>query len=372
MNNHKIRKVGSEVGLIGLAGFDTWYGLGHNAVLDVTIGAIACAAILPRRRYPLLTFLLTVPAVLTQAALVAPFATLYAFSVTTRNRRLLGGCAVVSALAAAVPSPLSDDPVWDGGNLVTFFYALATSVMPVLLGQLVQTRRDLRQRIVEIEEAKEKERVRHAQAVLARERAQLAREMHDVVSHQVSLIAVQAGALQVVATDPAVRETAKSIRSLSSGTLDELRTMVTLLRADGDAGTPLTPQPTLADLPALIEASGIKVELTGALGTEVGSPAQRALYRTVQEALTNVRKHAPDAHATVELWRADPYLGVTVTNSAPSRPALPLPGAHLGLIGLRERAEILHGTVESGPTGDGGFRVRMSLPLSGDVVIEQT
>jgi signal transduction histidine kinase len=371
VKNPRIQEIGQEIGLLALAGFDTWYGLGHDAVLDVTIGAIACAAILPRRRFPLVAFLLTVPAVLTQAALVAPFVTLYTFAVTSRNRRLLIGCAVVSALAAAVPSPLAEEAVWDGGNLVTFAYALATALMPVLLGQLVQTRRDLRQRIVEIEQAKEKERVRHAQSVLARERAQLAREMHDVVSHQVSLIAVQAGALQVVASDPAVRETAKNIRLLSSGTLDELRTMVTLLRADGDTGTPLTPQPTLADLPALIQASGIKVDFSGAVDGEVGSPAQRALYRTVQEALTNVRKHAPDAHASVALWRAGPYVGVTVTNSPPSRPALPLPGAHLGLIGLRERAEILHGTVESGPTEEGGFRVRMSLPLSGDVVIEQ-
>ena len=103
----------------------------------------------------------------------------------------------------------------------------------MLLGRLVQARRDLAHRLSEIEEAREHERLLRSQAVLARERAQLAREMHDVVSHQVSLIAVQTGALQVAATDPDFEEGARTIRSLSVDTLDELRHMVTLLRASG-------------------------------------------------------------------------------------------------------------------------------------------
>lgn len=92
-------------------------------------------------------------------------------------------------------------------------------------------------RLEEIEEAREHERALHAQAVLARERAQLAREMHDVVNHQVSLIAVQAGAMQVAAKDPNAKEAARTIRSLSVTTLDQLRTMVTLLRASGGQAT---------------------------------------------------------------------------------------------------------------------------------------
>lgn len=115
-------------------------------------------------------------------------------------------------------------------TLVFFVYGLATAAAPVLFGQLLQAQRDLARRLVEIEEAREHERALHAQAVLARERAQLAREMHDVVSHQVSLIAVRAGALQVAAKDADAKEAARTIRSLSVTTLDELRTMVTLLR----------------------------------------------------------------------------------------------------------------------------------------------
>lgn len=182
-------------------------------------------------------------------------------------------------------------------TLVFFVYGLATAAAPVLFGQLLQAQRDLARRLVEIEEAREHERALHAQAVLARERAQLAREMHDVVSHQVSLIAVRAGALQVAAKDADAKEAARTIRSLSVTTLDELRTMVTLLRASGGQATELTPQPTLVDLHRLVESSGTHAQLKGELPPTVGTPTQRAPYRTVQEALTNVRKHAPGATA---------------------------------------------------------------------------
>jgi signal transduction histidine kinase len=194
----------------------------------------------------------------------------------------------------------------------------------------------------------------------------MAREMHDVVSHQVSLIAVRAGALQVAAKDADAKEAARTIRSLSVTTLDELRTMVTLLRASGGNATELTPQPTLADLHRLVESSGTHAQLTGELPPTVSTPAQRALYRTVQEALTNVRKHALGATARVELWQDGDGIGVTVTNTPPTRPSLSLPGSQQGLVGLRERAEILHGTLESGPTAECGYRVRLRIPLSAD------
>ncbi len=113
-----------------------------------------------------------------------------------------------------------------------------------------------------------------------------------------------------------------------------------------------------------MDSSGIETRLTGELPPDLGASAQRAVYRTVQEALTNARKHAPGATATVELWQHGPDVGVTVTNSAPARPSLALPGSQQGLIGLRERAEILHGTLESGPTTEGGYRVSLCIPLT--------
>lgn len=351
--------------VVAVAVADVLISLDGDGPLSQAMAALACTALVARRRFPLPVFLLTLPASLMLDIVFAPFAALFTLSERSRDRRLLIVCAVLFAAASAAPWPPADlsphDRTW---TVVYFFYTLATAAAPVLLGQLVQARRDLARRLVEIEEAREHERLLHSQAVLARERAQLAREMHDVVSHQVSLIAVQAGALQVAARDPDFREGARTIRTLSVDTLDELRHMVTLLRASGGRATELTPQPTLADLHKLVTTSGIDTELTGELPQDIGTPAQRALYRTVQEALTNARKHAPGARATVRLWHADDAFGVTVTNTRATRPSLPLPGSRQGLVGLRERAELLHGTFESGPTRDGGYEVSLRIPTT--------
>ncbi|MBL1118105.1 two-component sensor histidine kinase [Streptomyces sp. 110] len=354
---------------VAVAVVDVLLSLEDASRVAQALAALACAALAVRRRFPLPVFLLTLPASLMLDIVFAPFAALFTLAERSRDRRPLIVCAIMFALASAVPWPLDDlsahDRAW---TLVYFFYTLATAASPVLLGQLVQARRDLARRLVEIEEAREHERLLHSQAVLARERAQLAREMHDVVSHQVSLIAVQAGALQVAATDPEFKAGARTIRSLSVDTLDELRHMVTLLRASGGRATELTPQPTLADLHKLVTTSGIRAELTGELPPEVNTTAQRTAYRTVQEALTNVRKHAPGASATVRLWRADDgdTFGITVTNTPPTRPSLPLPGSQQGLVGLRERAELLGGTFESGPTAVGGYEVNLRIPARTD------
>ncbi|MFG2347045.1 sensor histidine kinase [Streptomyces phaeochromogenes] len=351
--------------LVALAALDVWWQLDRDTPVEVVLSVAACAALAVRRRFPLPVFLLSLPAALFSSVVVAPLAALYTLAELSRDRRLLTVCATASAAASAMPWPLSeyasDDRTW---TFVNFVYLLATAAAPVFLGQLVQARRDAAVRLVEIEEAREHERLLHAQNVLARERAQLAREMHDVVSHQVSLIAVRAGALQVGAPDPGSREAARTIRELSVTTLDELRHMVTLLRASGGRTTELTPQPTLADLRQLIGTSGIEVTLEGELPLGIGAPAQRAVYRTVQEALTNVRKHAPGATATVQLWHQVDELGLTVTNTPPTRPTLELPGSQQGLIGLGERAENLDGSFEAGPTADGGYRARLRLPAT--------
>lgn len=362
---HRLPAPVVDAGIVAVAAADVWLGLYDDGATSLIVGVVACAALALRRRFPLIAFLLTVPAGITQDAVVAPFVALYTLSVGVRDRRLLGACVTLSALAAVVPSPLSDNPYWDAGLVVAFAYRLALALAPVLLGQLVRTRHELSARIVEIHEAREHERLLHARTVLAQERARLAREMHDVVSHQVSLIAVQAGVLQVTAGEESTREAARTIRELSSGTLDELRTMVGVLRGDSVAGDGLAAQPTLADLAALVGGSGLDVKLTGEITVTVATPVQRAVYRTVQEALTNVRKHAPGAAVTVELFQDGPDVGVTITNTPPDRPALPLPGGHLGLVGLHERAELLHGSLESGPLPGGGFRVSMRLPAYG-------
>jgi signal transduction histidine kinase len=351
--------------LIALA--DAWVHVDVEARPAMVCALLAALALALRRHRPLLTFALTLPAAMTTDAVFATTAALYTLSLIGRHRVLLGGCALAYAITDFLPWPWSSLKANDftqANTLLHLTYTLATAAAPVFLGQLVQARRDLSQRLAEISEAREHERLLTAQSVLAQERAQLAREMHDVVSHQVSLIAVQAGALQVGSQDAGTRDAAATIRQLSVQTLEELRHMVSVLRASGSRPTELTPQPSLADLERLVESSGIDAELKTDLPDDLPPPLQRAVYRTVQEALTNVRKHAPGARATVHIRRANGTIHTTVANTAPTRPALPLPGAHHGLVGLRQRAELLGGTITSGPTPDGGYELNLELPAT--------
>ncbi|MEV5776738.1 histidine kinase [Streptomyces antimycoticus] len=349
--------------LVAVSVFDVWWNLEDLSSLEQAVAALTCGCLFFRRRFPLAVAVLTLPGSLLLDIVAAPVIALFTLAERTRSRWLLAVLALLSALASSITWPLTDldasDRTW---TVVYFGYVLCMVLAPVLVGQLVQARRDLSHQLDEIEEAREHERALHAQAAVARERTQLAREMHDVVSHQVSLIAVQAGALQVSAKDSGTQDAARTIRSLSVDTLDELRHMVSLLRASGSSGTELTPQPTLTDLRQLIAGSGINTTVTGDLPADIATPAQRALYRAVQEALTNVRKHAPGARATVDFWDRGDEFGVTVTNTAPTRPSLSLPSAHQGLVGLRERAELLDGTFVSGPLPDGGYRISFGIP----------
>ncbi|MFG2271272.1 sensor histidine kinase [Streptomyces chartreusis] len=358
-----------DAGLVVLAALDAWINLyGEATPFMWACAALGCTGLLLRRRFPLAVFLLTLPMTLFMDVAVAPFSALYTLATRTRNRPLLAGCALLNAAATTLAWPLSDtfsgdpfpsDRTW---TLIEFVYTLAMAFAPILCGRLVQARRDVARQLVEVQVAREHERALYAQTVLARERAQLAREMHDVVSHQVSLIAVQAGALQVAAKDPDARDAARTIRTLSVNTLDELRHMVTLLRASGGKETELTPQPTLAALQQLIANSGIETTLTGGLPPGISTTAQRTVYRTVQEALTNVRKHAPGARAEIRLWHDAQHYGVTVTNTAPTRPSVALPSARHGLIGLGERAELLGGTLTAEPTPQAGYKIELRAP----------
>ncbi|MFD9067839.1 sensor histidine kinase [Kitasatospora purpeofusca] len=326
------------------------------------VGSVAALTVLFRRRWSVLLLViasLTVVMAPTDCLSLMLFA-LFTLSERSRSPWGPGICAVLLSVAARWTDNegLAED-LYDVHNMI-FLTGMAWSA--VFLGQLVRTRRELARNMAELRETQEHERELHAQAVLARERAQLAREMHDVVSHQVSLIAVGAGALQVAADSSGTREAARTIRKLSVTTLEELRHMVTLLRAPGSTDPGTTPRPTREQLAALVTGSGLDARLVGGVPDSAGAAVQRAVYRIVQEALTNVRKHAPGATATVEVRETAAGLEVTVTNTAPTRPALQLPGSGLGLVGLRERAENLHGTLTCGTTPDGGYRVCATLP----------
>ena len=226
--------------------------------------------------------------------------------------------------------PMTIGPIVAGGGLALYTRidpsaSYVTDVLPAVvifalgplaIGLLVRTRARLTEQLTEVRLAREDERRQAAEVALSRERALLAREMHDVVSHQVTLIAVQAGAVQVAGRDEAERGFARTIRQLCVVTLQELREMVQVLRASGGTAREIAPQPVLADLPRLIADSGLETTATVDLPESLGQPVQRAVYRFVQEGLTNVRKHAPDAavrvtEASIAIAEADDNRRVT-------------------------------------------------------------
>jgi len=350
----------ADAGLIAVAALDAAF---NQPTGPLTVGAaVVAVGVLPiRRRWPVPVFALTLPALVLLGSVIATVVALYAVAVRYSNRFLLIACGVLAAVGYFIPGLEFEYPRAD--LVLTLIYATMTAAAPIFFGRLVHARQELALRLADIRAAREHERELDAQAILAAERNQLAREMHDVVSHQVSLIAVQAGAMGVSTQDPDLKAAAENVRRLSVDTLDELRHMVNLLRAAGGSATELAPQPTLSDLDRLIAGSGIETRLAGTAPEGVDTAVQRTIYRTVQEALTNVRKHAPGSTATIEFAQEDTDLTVTVGNTAPTRPTLPLPSARHGLIGLQERAALLGGTVRAGPRPDGGYRLQLRLPL---------
>ncbi|MFD6966892.1 sensor histidine kinase [Streptomyces sp. NPDC059949] len=351
-----------DAGLAAAALADAWAFSGTGAWAAAAPGAAAALALLARRRWPVAVFVFTLLAIQFGHNVLAALAALFSLAEQHRARRVLTGCALAYGICANLP----DLDAYTGGHLSEFAvaigYSLTAAGVAVLLGRLVLTRRELAHHMTELRATQEHQRELHARTVLARERAHLAREMHDVVSHQVSLIAVRAGALQVSADSTDTREAARTIRTLSAATLDELRHMVAVLRTPGSRDPELAPQPALALLDTLIADSGLDVTLTGEIPRDASPAVERAAYRTVQEALTNVRKHAPGSTVVVDFRGPGPALDVTVTNTTARHPALGLPSARHGLLGLRERAEHLGGALSHGPTPDGGYRLHLQLP----------
>jgi signal transduction histidine kinase len=361
-----------DAGLVTLALLDAVLSVSVNQTSRAALGlsVLGALAIVVRRRWPYVTFALTLPGLWIADVLIAPLIALYTLAATSRDRRPVIACAVIAGLADIVPWPLSDFQ-WHESfrNLLGLIYAAVFAGAPVGLGLLVQTRQELRDRLSELTEGRDREQRLHADGVLARERARLAREMHDVVSHWVSLIAIQAGALRVTTRDDAARETAATIRQLSVRTLEELRHMVGVLRVAGGPAVELAPQPGLADIPALVQGSGqnTSVDLSEAATGAWPDVVERAAYRTVQETLTNITKHAPGAQVTVHVAPWERGLRVSVRNGPPpGQPTTGLPGGRHGLIGLRERAELLGGTLRAGPTSDGGYLVEASFQDTAD------
>jgi signal transduction histidine kinase len=244
----------------------------------------------------------------------------------------------------------------------SFFFSTTLAVAPWLSGRVVRARR---LRLV----AAEREQEQRARIAVADERARIARELHDIVAHSVGVIVVQAvGARRVFDRDPErAREALDSIERTARTALADMRRSLGVLRRDDDERA-LAPQPGVADLNGLIEQArtgGLTVELA-VEGERVPLPQAIDLsaYRIVQEALTNVIKHAGAARARVTVRYLDDELEVVVADDGVGPPVGAADGSGLGIIGMRERVEAQGGRLHTGAGADGGFLVRASLPLS--------
>ncbi|MBW1599763.1 histidine kinase [Streptomyces sp. JJ38] len=361
-----VRARAVDVGLAGTAVVATVLYYDRLTEWSCLLSLAAAGALLLRRRFPRTVFLMTLPGLLTGVALIAAMVALENIVHVERRTWLVRLATACVVLGSFVPWPLHhlvEATLSD--NVQALIYALMLGILPAVIGLLRQTRHDLSARITELATVRDHERALHAETVVARERARIAREMHDVVSHQASLIAVQATALELTAEHEATREVAGTLRKSAVTILQELRSMVLVLRASGAGPTELAPQPRLADLPRLVEASGVPATLHLDTPADAVLPegVERAAYRTVQEALTNVRKHAPGASTTVDVEVDEERVLVRVRNGPATLPPEGLPSGGQGIVGLQERVTLLGGTFAAERTPD-GFTVRAVLPLT--------
>ncbi|MGV4984142.1 sensor histidine kinase [Streptomyces sp. NPDC001709] len=379
--------------------------------VGIVFGLIAGSVLLVRRKWPIAVVLVAIAITPAQMGFLLGIVGLYTLAACELPRRIIGALAGMSLLGTAVVTFVRVRQDMARGDLTLGdwfvpFAAVATALgltaPPVLLGLYVGARRRLMESLRERADSLERELQLLAERAEERaewarneERTRIAREMHDVVAHRVSLMVVHAAALQAVAPkDPekAVRNAAL-VGDMGRQALTELREMLGVLRAGEDpgrraSGVPLAAVreavaaaasrvvaedgPCLSELEELVgqsAAAGMVVDLS--VEGEVRSYAaqiEQTAYRVVQEALTNVHKHAAGAKTHVRLAHRVSEIAMQVENEPPPEPgsasAAGLPSGGNGLVGMRERVVALGGVFVSGPTDAGGFRVSAVIPAA--------
>ncbi|MGW0515929.1 sensor histidine kinase [Crossiella sp. NPDC003009] len=319
-----------------------------------------------RRRFPVLVLVVALAGI--PAGLTLGPATVAVYTVAVRHGLgwITGGCMVLTLI---VEFGLRWRYRLDELPAVALSAALFVFA-PVLAGLWMNQRAALLAVLRGRAEEAERTRTLLAEQAVSAERRRIAREMHDVVAHRVTAIALQAGALSVTAPDEHTGRTAETIRSVSVTALDELRGILRVLRDEAEEGEPPPSRPTGAGLLGSVEqlvagalATGARVELQLPDPLPmVPEQVERAVYRVVQEALTNAGKHAPHAAIQVGITATKDSLIVEVCNRLSPRPAN-VPGSGYGLLGMRERVELAGGRLTAGHADGGVFRVTARFPL---------
>jgi signal transduction histidine kinase len=343
----------------------------HPPFVLVLFAFLTCAPLVLRTRFPLTAWAFTGLAVIgtslvlsggwldgsgyLSVVLIVYGLCVYAVVVRCRPR-------IVAAAAAAtvVGAGFLDSGAAPG--------AVFLAVIPLLIGAVVRVRRSGELRLAE------QERRHSGERALLEERQRIARELHDVVAHHMSVIAIQAEAAPYKTADapPELVESFADIRASALAGLTELRRVLGVLRTGGQD---TAPQPGLADLDALLDSArsgGLSITVTST-GDPVTMPegVDLSAYRIVQEALSNAMRYAPGSHVRLHLAYRPEGLALEVRNDAAAVPVLvpggdSAPGGGHGIVGMRERAAMLGGRLDAGPTEDGGFQVSAVLPVSHD------
>jgi signal transduction histidine kinase len=344
----------------------------HSTGVLVLLAFVVSAPLVLRTRFPLSAWAVSAAALIWASLLIpggsiggpdVPLAgalvyglCLYAVAVRCRPRIVVAAAAVTVAGAAFI----------DPGSTPQ---AVFLTAVPILLGVVVRVRRSGARQL------EEQERRHSGERALLEERQRIARELHDVVAHHMSVIAIQAEAAPYKTPDPPPElvESFGEIRASALAGLSELRRVLGVLRTGGQD---TAPQPGLAELDALLDSArsgGVSVTVTRS-GNPVPLPdgVDLSAYRIVQEALSNAMRHAPGSHVQVHLAYRPDALALEVRNDVGPQ-AVPVlvasgdgaagGGGH-GLVGMRERAAMLDGSLEAGPTADGGFQVTAVLPVN--------
>jgi signal transduction histidine kinase len=338
----------------------------HGIVRDTTARTAAVAAatllstlpLLVRRRWPVhvLAASLIAAVVIPTAAPFFPPAVVAVYSIASRRRwRIAVTGAIVATLAVDVHQLL-----WGYSLQLNAVYAAA-----LVLGLYQKTRlaefAQAHDRAVRLE----RERELLDQQAAAVERMRIARELHDVVAHNVSLMVIQAQALGLTAREPAARESAQTIAGLGRDAMSEMHRTLDLMRADG-AEEERKPQPALEDLGPLLDrthAAGVNVELSvSGAPRQLPAGVELSAYRIVQEALTNVIKHSGNDRASVELRYGKDGVKLEIVDHSAGDVSSDLPRCGHGLVGMRERVALFGGTLDTGPLDGRGYRVLATLP----------
>ncbi|MDT0435233.1 sensor histidine kinase [Streptomyces sp. NPDC005840] len=340
------------------------------ALVLIVLGA---AALVFRRRAPRTVLAVTGSLALVESVVGDPRApvamsaviALYTVAATTdRVTAVRLGLLTMTVLTGAsmLAGPL---PWYAQENLAIF----AWTGIGATAGDAVRSRRAVVQAIRDRAERAERTREEEALRRVAEERLRIARDLHDVVAHHIALVNVQAGvAAHVMDRRPdQAKEALAHVREAGRSALSELRATVGLLRQSGDPEAPTEPAPGLDRLDELLgtfRSAGLRVELARAdQDTTLPAAVDLAAYRVIQEALTNVQKHAgTGAAAEVSVVRVGPDIEITVLDDGPGAQHVPDSGGH-GLLGMRERVTALRGTLTTGPRYGGGFRVHAILPV---------